>query len=88
MRLKYDLEMMEVVDDRIAIPVSQSQDSFHGILRINEVTSDILDLLKEDTTEEAVIESLLQVYDASREEVAESVHRVVAQLQEAGLLTE
>ena len=86
MKLKYDLEMLEVVDDKIAIPVSQSQDSFHGILRINEVTSDILKLLKDDTTEDAVIDAMLQEYDASREEIAESVHRVIGQLQEAGLL--
>lgn len=89
MRLKYEFKSVDVVGDNFAVPVVEGGASdFHGVLRVNGVTSDILSLLKEDTTEDAVVDAMMKEYNAGREDIAESVHRIIGQLREAELLVE
>ena len=88
MKLKYRFAEMQIADDMIAVPVGNGVQKFHGAFRINGVTKDIMDLLKEETTEKAIIESLLGQYDASRDEVAESVRLVISTLRAEGLLVD
>ena len=88
MKLKYEFQTVEVAGEKIAVPLIHDGDTFHGALRVNEVASAILDLLKNDTTEDAMIDSLLTEYRASCEEIAKSVHKIVEKLRKAELLVE
>ena len=67
MKLKYDLNIVEIVGEKVAIPAAKRNDAFHGVLRVNEVAVDILQLLRSDTTEEAMTDTLLTMYKAGRE---------------------
>ncbi len=88
MKLKYTFEMMEVDEQTMAVPVGDGAEEFHGILKLNDSAAAILELLKEDTTLEAVTEKLLEQFDSSKEEMEEYVTDYVNQLKEAGLLVE
>ena len=88
MKLKYTFEMMEVDEQAMAVPVGDGAEEFHGILKLNDSAAAILELLKEDTTLEAVTEKLLEQFDSSKEEMEEYVTDYVNQLKEAGLLVE
>ena len=86
MKLKCSLEYVELDDKTIAIPVGKDADELHSMLNINETASDILTLLKEDTTEEAVVREMLKLYDTDEETMAKAVHTFIGKLNEAGLL--
>lgn len=88
MKLKYTFEMMEVDEQTMAVPVGDGAEKFHGILKLNDSAAAILELLKEDTTLEAVTEKLLEQFDSSKEEMEEYVTDYVNQLKEAGLIIE
>lgn len=88
MKLKCKFQIAEVADETIAIPDMTCTDAFHGVLKVNKVALAILELLKTDTTEDAMVEALQQEYDATREDIYESVHRVVNKLRAAKLLAE
>lgn len=88
MKLKYEFKTMEIVDELVAVPTGDSALEFRGAIQLNGVAADILEQLKNDTTEEQVIEALLKEYDASREDIAESVHRTVETLRAEGMLEE
>ena len=62
------------------------QQQFHGLVRSNETAAFIVNCLKKETTEEAIVEAMLEQYDAPRETVARDVHRVVEQLRQIGAL--
>ena len=55
-------------------------------MRSNETAAFIVNCLKKETTEEAIVEAMLEQYDAPRETVARDVHRVVEQLRQIGAL--
>ena len=45
---------MEMDGEYMAVPVGENAEQFNGMLRMNDVSAEILDLLKEDTTPETV----------------------------------
>jgi len=86
LKLKFDIEIMEMDDQSIAVPVGDGAEAFHGVLKVNESAAFILNCLKEDTTEEAIVDAILKEYAGEREEIAGFVKNYIATLQENNLL--
>lgn len=86
MKLKFDIEIMEMDDQSIAVPVGDGAEAFHGVLKVNESAAFILNCLKEDTTEEAITEEILKNFSGERETVAAYVKNYIATLRDADLL--
>ena len=62
--------------------------AFSGLVRGNKTLGAILDLLKTDTTEEAVIAALCTRFDAEEELITRDVRRALAELRNIGALDE
>ena len=78
---------MEMDGEYMAVPVGENAGSFNGMLRMNEVSAEILDLLKEDTTPEAVHRILRERYpDSDDREIGEALAAFLNQLIREGLL--
>lgn len=87
MKLRYELSVMEMDGEYMAVPVGENAGSFNGMLRMNEVSAEILDLLKEDTTPEAVHRILRERYpDSDDREIGEALTAFLNQLIREGLL--
>lgn len=54
---------------------------FHGMVRSNETAAFIVDCLKQETTQEQIVERLLETYEVSREVAAADVAAVLQKLQ-------
>jgi len=86
MRLKYSFEMMELDDRSIAIPVGNSNNEFNGIIKLDGTAEAIFNLLKNDISEEKIVEALEEEYDAPHELISKDVHRVLQMFTEKELL--
>ena len=87
MKLRYEFSVMEMDGEYMAVPVGENARSFNGMLRMNEVSAEILDLLKEDTTPEAVHRILRERYpDSDDREIGEALTAFLNQLIREGLL--
>ncbi len=86
MRLKYQFETMELDDSVVAVPVGEGANYFHGVVKLNGTAALLMDLLKEERTEEELIEILENEYEVSREIIAADVHKCVSDFMEKGLL--
>ncbi len=87
MKLKYNFVINDVAGSTVAVPVGAENRSFNGYIRLNETGAAIFELLKTDTTEEQIVESLLKTYDGTKEEMRETVKEFLAQLESADMLT-
>ena len=86
MRLKNDF-ITQVIDDvQYLVPVGA--EPFSGMLRNNKTAAFIVDCLKEETTEEAVVDAMCAKYDAPREKIAEDVKGILSTLRSVGALEE
>ena len=87
MKLRYELSVMEMDGEYMAVPVGENAEQFNGMLRMNDVSAEILDLLKEDTTPETVHRILRERYpDSDDREIGEQLAAFLNQLVREGLL--
>ena len=87
MKLKYEFETMEMDDQAVAVPVGdEAEKALHGIIKLNDSAAAIFRLLKEETTEDAIVASLKKEYNASDAQIREYVRGFVDYLAKEGLI--
>ena len=86
MKLKNDFITQTIDESQFLIPVGS--ESFNGIVRSNKTAAYIVDLLKEETTEEKIIDALCARYDASREVITADVRKILDTLRSINALEE
>ena len=86
MHVKKTLEPMELDDQIVAVPVGELAKEYHGVIKLNETGAFLLEHLKEETTEEALVAALAKEYDGSPEQLSKDVHRYLALFREKGFL--
>lgn len=86
MKLKYDFLTMDSEDRTLVFPVGDGSSDFHGMLKVNDSALEILNLLKEDTTEQEIVATLSSKYDTPREEIAQYVSQYIGTLRNSGLI--
>ena len=59
-----------------------------GLVKGNKTLGVILELLKEETTEERIIDAMTQRFDAPKDVVARDVKKAIAELRKIGALDE
>ena len=62
--------------------------SFAGLIRNNKTAAFIVECLKEDITEEKIVEAMLEKYDAPKDVLAKDVSDVIEKLRKVGALYE
>ncbi len=87
MKLRYQFVVMDMGGDYSAVPVGEDAKKFHGMLKLNETSADILEQLKEDTTPMKIHLHLKEKYpDSTDEEIAEHLVKFLNKLNHEGLL--
>ena len=87
MKLKYNFVMNKVADQNVAVPVGNDLEDFSGFLKTNDIGAEILDILKNDVTEEEIASELLKKHpESNMEEALETVKEFTAQLKENGIV--
>lgn len=87
MKLNYKFVTMNMNGQVVAVPVGDTAGEVHGMIRMNKTASVILSLLEEDTTEEKIVDSLLERFDVSKETLTLEVHKLIVHLQNEGLVS-
>lgn len=87
MKLKYEFILSEVADKFVAVPIGDDAEKFDGLLKTNDIGAYILNMLKNDVTEEDIVISMAKDYpDDTEEEIREVVSDFIATLKESDLL--
>ncbi len=86
MRLRNEFLSHKNGTEAFIIPTDKAE--FSGLIRGNKAFGDIVDLLKNDTTEDEIIRAMLAKYDAPEEIIRRDVARGLDALRSAGALNE
>lgn len=86
MKLKYEFETTELGDQIIAVPVGENATDFKGVITLNEYGAAILNRMKEETTVDKIVDSLLEEFDGTREELSAYVEKFAEKLRSEELL--
>ena len=85
-KLKLSFERMELDNQIIAVPIGENVDDFRGVIKMNETAAKIFELLKNDTTEKAIIDALMKEYEVPEEDISEDVRKYISEFEAKGLL--
>ncbi len=88
MKLKDGMITDATNGDFVAVATGKASHSFNGLIRNNATSHFIFTQLMTDTTEEAVLQAVLEKYDVSEETARCDIRRIIAQLREQNLLDE
>ncbi len=86
MKLKEEFIIHKTESETVLVPVGGA--AFAGIVKGNATLGNILELLREDTTAEAVKAAMLEEYDAPADAVSRDVEKVLSELRGIGALDE
>lgn len=86
MKLKREFIIHETKNETILVPTGDAE--FSGIVRGNRTLDIILDLLKQDTDEAAIIAAMKDRFDAPEEVIAADVKKALSELRKIGALDE
>lgn len=87
MKLRYELTIMDMGGEMVAVPTGDDAAKWHGILKINEVSAEILGLLKEETDPGKIHRYLKEKYPQfSDDDIGYSLAPFLSKLYREGLL--
>ena len=86
MKLKDGFITHEMGGEQVMVATGSA--NFSGLVRSNATAAFIVDCLKEETTREAIIDTMLKRYDASEEIISRDVDMVLGKLRSIGALDE
>lgn len=87
MKLKYELTIMDMGDEYAAVPVGADAEKFHGMLKLNRESADILEHLKEDTDTVTIHKYIKGKYpDMTDDEIEHILADFLNKLVQEGLL--
>lgn len=86
MKLKDGFVTHEMGGEQIMVATGSA--NFSGLVRANPTAAFIVDCLKEETTREAIIDTMLKRYDASADVITADVDMVIGKLRSIGALDE
>ena len=88
MRLRNGFVIRSIDEKRYAVPVGDAAEFFKGALRLNELGEFIFTQLMHDTDENAIVEAVLNEYDADRNVVENDVSHFIRQLKNARIIVD
>lgn len=87
MKLKYNFVVNTVADKQVAVPVGESLENFKGFIKMNDVGAYIFGMLKNDVTEDEIVEAMKKDYsDTPENEIRETVKEFTARLLSEGIV--
>ena len=86
MRLRNEFVTQDIDDTQVM--VAAGGDVFNGVVRSNKTAAFIVDMLRDDVTEDDIVNAMCRKYDAPREVIAADVTRIIEKLRSIGALDE
>ncbi len=77
MKLRCNYKTVELDGKIVAVPLSNAGSDNTVMLRMNDTAAFILDCLKNDTTENDIVEKVLKEYTGDVEEIKKYVHEYI-----------
>ena len=87
MKLLYKFELKEMGEECFAVPVGDDGSRFHGMIRMNQDAAEMLQLIQEYRSPEAVLDALLQSHpDLERNDIGQELCDFMNRLIAEGIL--
>ena len=88
MKIKNGFVVRKIANQYMAVPVGARAKELHGMIGFNETAAFLWELLKENRTEEELVQMLLAEYEVEEDQAKRSVNRFHEMLEKEGVLAD
>ena len=81
MKIKEGFIKRQVGERVVVVPIGEAAKNFHGMINLNETGGELWDLLKENTDEDKLLESMLEIYEIEPEQAQKSMKTFLRKLR-------
>ncbi|MGF7144453.1 hypothetical protein HNQ56_002884 [Anaerotaenia torta] len=86
MKLKEGFILHQAGKERVAVAAGEAGKSFHGLMYYNNTASFLFEKLINETTEEEMVQAVLDRYEVDKDCAMKDVREFIAKLSGAGVL--
>lgn len=87
MKLLYKFEFVEMDNELVGVPIGDNADNFHGVLKVNELTKEIIELIDSSSKPEEVLDKILANHpEEEKDEAGQQLCDFLNQLIREGIL--
>ena len=87
MRIKEGFVLRTVMGETIVVPVGETSEKFHGMIKLNQTGADIWKGVADGLTEEEIAKSLVEKYDEVDMETAlRGTRKIIAMMKDEGII--
>ena len=88
MKLKCEFVVSSVADEVVAVPVGDNAENYQLVLKLNEESGKIIELLNNDISLEEIINELKKEYFVDKNETEKEIVSFIDELKSVGLIDE
>lgn len=87
MNIKEGFVLRTVMGETIVVPVGETSEKFHGMIKLNQTGADIWKGVADGLTEEEIAKSLVEKYDEVDMETAlRGTRKIIAMMKDEGII--
>jgi len=88
MQLKYPFDIQKIGEKNVATPIWKDKPVFEGIVTLNDTGAFIFETLKDNVSENELIQRVLKEFSCSEEDAIQSVRNILEGLKAEELINE
>ena len=88
MKLKENLVISEIGGEYVLVDGSPNVNRFNGMIKLNETSKEIVELLMKETTIDEVATKMMEKYDVDVKIVKDDILKIVESLKQVNLLVD
>lgn len=81
MKINKEFVIREIAGDYIIVPTGSTALQFNGLITVNEVGAFLWNLLKQETTEEELLQNLVNEYEVDEETAKKDIEEFLEHLK-------
>ena len=82
MKISKEFVIREIAGDYIIVPTGSTALQFNGLITVNEVGAYLWKLMQQETTEEALVQSVVTEYEVEEETARQDIEEFLQQLRD------
>lgn len=88
MNVKYEFDAVDMGSEIVLVPIGEGAGKVGGVVKLNASALEIVNLIKTNTTEDGIVDTLALKYENSRADLQRYVRNVIKTMTESGLIEE
>ncbi len=88
MKLKKGFCTQTISDGQVMVPTAEAETDFRGIVRSNETAAFVVDMLKNETTKDEILNALKQEYEGDERKMEQDLLSVLDKLKSIDAIEE